>query len=132
MALLKGIMGLLAATVTLKNCGKSTDQATLTGFGFSPVSPAPGDLTELWVAYDLKTPITNGTATYSATLNFIPFPATVDPLCTQTECPKEIGSYNETSQSNFPSGISGKLVSKIQWTDQEERPVWCLESTFQL
>jgi hypothetical protein len=129
--MLRGALLLLAATVSLRDCGNpATDQATITGFGFSPSSPNPGDPTELWVAYDLKSTLTSGTSTYSFTLNGIPFPATVDDLCTQTECPKEIGFQNETSKSTFPSGISGKIISKIQWTNQEKQPVWCLETTF--
>ena len=124
---------LLAATVSLRDCGNpATDQAVITGFGFSPSNPNPGDPTELWVAYDLKSPLTGGTATYSFTLNGLPFSPTVDDLCTQTSCPKEVGTYNETSKSEFPSGISGKIVSKIQWANQDKKPVWCLESTFRI
>jgi hypothetical protein len=133
MGFLRGFIALLAASVTLKDCGNpTTDQAVVTGFGFSPSNPVPGDLTELWVTYDLKTPITGGTSTYSVTLNGIPFPATKEDLCTQTSCPKDIGSYNETSHSTFPSGVSGKIISKIQWKNQDSQPVWCLESTFKI
>ena len=131
--MLRGLIVYLAATVTLRDCGNpTTDQATITGYGFSPSNPVAGDPTELWVAYDLKTPITGGTAKYSVTLNGLPFTPTVDDLCTQTSCPKEVGTYNETSHSTFPSGISGKVVSKIQWTNQDNQPVWCLESTFKI
>ena len=133
MGFLRGFVLFLASSVTLRDCGNpSTDQATITGFGFSPLNPVPNDPTELWVAYDLKNPIVGGSATYSVTLNGIPFPATIDDLCTQTGCPKDAGIYNETSKSTFPSGISGKLVSKIQWTNQDDEPVWCLESTFRI
>lgn len=131
MGFLRGIIGLLAASVTLRDCGTpSTDQAVITGYGFSPLSPVAGEPTELWVAYDLKSPITNGTASYSLTLNGIPFTPTVDELCTQTSCPKDIGTYNETSKSTFPSGVSGKIVTRIQWANQNDQPVWCLETTF--
>jgi hypothetical protein len=130
MPFLRAIL-LLAATVSLRDCGNpTTDQAAITGFGFSPSNPNPGDPTELWVAYDLKSALTGGTATYSFTLNGLPFTPTVDDLCTQTVCPKDVGTYNETSKSTFPSGISGKIVSKIQWTNQDKQPVWCLETTF--
>lgn len=133
MGFLRGALLLLGAIVSLKDCGNpSGDQATITGMGFSPINPLPGDNTTLWVAYDLKTPITGGIATYSLTLNGIPFKPTIDDLCTQTACPKDVGSYNETSSSIFPSGISGKVVSKIQWTDQDNLPVWCVQSTFQI
>jgi hypothetical protein len=100
--------------------------------GFNPSNPMPGTNTTLWVAYDLKTPITGGIAKYSVTLNGIPFTPTTDDLCTQTVCPKSIGTYNESSSSLFPNSISGKIVSKIQWTNQDNLPVWCLESTFKI
>lgn len=133
MALLRGAMILLGASVSLKDCGNpSTDQAVITGFGFSPSNPLPGDPTELWVGYNLKTPITGGTASYSYTLNGIPFPATVDDLCTQTSCPKDVGLYNETSHSTFPDGVTGKVITKLKWENQNKEPVWCLEMTFKI
>jgi hypothetical protein len=133
MGFLRGVLAILAATVSLRDCGNPvTDQAVVTGFGFSPVNPVAGEPTELWVAYDLKSQITGGTATYSFTLNGLPFTPTVDDLCTQTVCPKDVGSYNETSKSTFPSGVSGKIVSKITWKNQNDEPVWCLESTFKI
>jgi len=129
-----GLLSILTAmivgsTITLRNCGTSSDQATITSLGFSPENPAPGDTTYLWVAYDLKTPITGGTATYTTTFNGIPLPATKEDLCTQTACPKAPGSFNETSSSEFPN-VSGKVVSKIAWTNQDAKLVWCVEATF--
>ena len=135
MNLLKILLGLFAtvSAVTLKDCGNSvTDQAKITGMGFSPENPQSGDLTEFWVAYDLKSQITGGNAAYSITLNYLPIPTTNDELCSQTTCPKSIGTYNETSHGTFPSGLSGKVVSKIQWTNQNNQPVWCAEQTFKV
>jgi hypothetical protein len=134
MAFLRGALVLLmAASVSLRDCGNpSTDQAQITGMGFYPPNPVAGQETELWVAYDLKSNLTSGKATYSASLNGIPIPPTTEDLCTQTSCPKDIGVYNETSKSTFPSGLSGKIVSKIQWTNQDSQPVWCLETTFRI
>jgi hypothetical protein len=100
--------------------------------GFSPENPQSGDLTEFWVAYDLKSQITSGNVAYSVTLNYLPLPVTDKPLCGETTCPKPIGSYNETSKSTFPSGVSGKLITKIQWTNQNNQPVWCTEQTFKV
>jgi hypothetical protein len=77
--------------------------------------------------------VTDGTATYTVKLNGIPLPATVDPLCTQTICPKETGvTYNETSWSIFPSGVAGKIVSRIEWADQDAAPLWCVETTWRV
>lgn len=130
MFLLK-LLSILAASVTLRDCGSSSDQASITGMGFAPQSPRPGDPTELWVAYDLKTRITGGTATYSYSFNGIPFSPTIEDLCTQTVCPKELGIYNETTSSEFPS-VSGKILSTIKWKDQDTKPIWCVELTIKI
>jgi hypothetical protein len=122
----------LVALATIKSCG--TGRATLLGFDSQPAVPVPGDNVTLWVAYRLSAPaVTTGTATYSFTLNGIPFPATVDPLCTQTTCPKEPDTdYNETSWSIFPTGLSGKIVSQVAWADQDANPLWCVETTWRV
>jgi len=123
----------IAATVTLRDCGNpDTDQAKILSMGFTPSNPIPGENTTLWVDYQLRTSITGGTATYSVSLNGIPFPSSEKPLCDQTGCPKNPGIYNETSSSDFPEGISGKAVTKISWTNQNSLPVWCVETTFKI
>jgi hypothetical protein len=92
-----------------------------------------GDNVTLWIAYDLPyPPITGGTATYKFTLNGIPFTPTIADLCAQTTCPKPLGFNNETSWDIFPSGISGKIVSAIQWYDQNDDLVWCVETTWRV
>lgn len=121
------------SAVTLKDCGNSvTDQAKILDMGFSPENPKGGDETEFWVAYDLKSDINGGKATYSVTLNYLPLPTTTDDLCTQTSCPKVAGTYNETTKGTFPTGVSGKVVSRIQWTNQNDQPIWCSEQTFKV
>ena len=117
---------------TITSCG--TGRATLLGFDSQPTNPIAGDNVSLWVAYTIPAPaVTNGTATYKITLNGIPLTPTVDPLCTQTTCPKEPDTpYNETSWSIFPSGVSGKIVSHIEWKDQDDAPLWCIETTWRV
>ena len=69
------------------------------------------------------------TATYSVTYNFIPLTPTVDDLCaTQKEdlCPLAIGVHHDVSTSTWPSGLSGKLTTKIQWKDQDGQEILCL------
>jgi hypothetical protein len=127
---LNKLFTIIAASVTLRDCGDVSDQAKITGMGFYPLNPSPNQDTELWVSYDLNSIITGGTATYSYSFNGIPFSPTIEDLCTQTICPQNIGDYNETSKSTFPSGVSGKVISKIQWENQNFQPIWCLEMTF--
>ncbi len=123
----------LAILNSIRDCGNGEGRAALLGFDSQPSSPKPGDNVTLWIAYDLPAPpITGGTATYSFSLNGIPFTPTVNPLCDETECPKETGFNNESSWSIFPSGVSGKIVSKIEWHDQDDALVWCVETTWRV
>jgi hypothetical protein len=118
---------------SVRDCSNGKGRASLIGFDSQPANPVAGDNVSLWIAYDLPDPaITAGTATYAFTLNGIPFPATIDDLCTQTVCPKEVGFNNETSSSIFPSGVSGKIVSSISWKDQNNDLVWCVETTWRV
>lgn len=118
------------ASGSMRLCGEGT--AKVTGFGGGPESPKVGDNETLWIAYDLLQPITGGTATYAVNLNGIPFPSTTDDLCTQTACPKEPGTYNESSWSIFSGGISGNVKTKITWKDQNDALVWCVETTLKV
>ena len=126
-------LAMLLGFISIRDCGNGKGRAALLGFDSQPTNPVPGDNVSLWIAYDLPAPaITGGTATYKITLNGIPFPETVDDLCTQTVCPKETGFNNETSSSVFPSGVSGKIVSSIDWKDQNNNLVWCVETTWRV
>ncbi len=126
-------LAMLLGFISIRDCGNGKGRAALLGFDSQPANPVPGDNVSLWVAYDLPTPaITGGTATYTFSLNGIPFPPTVDDLCTQTVCPKETGFNNESSSSIFPSGVSGKIVSSVAWNDQNNDLVWCVETTWRV
>lgn len=127
------LWSLLLGLSTIRDCSNGFGRAALLSYDSQPSSPKAGDNVTLWVAYDLPTPaITGGTATYSFSLNGIPFAPTVDDLCTQTKCPIDVGFHNETSSSIFPSGISGKIVSQIAWRDQSDALVWCVETTWKV
>ena len=120
------LKALLVGTV-VQNCGLPTDTAQFLNASFLPDAPKPGDAVTLSFAYALTKPIVSGTAVYSITLNGIPF-NTKEDLCTQTSCPKDPGTYIEWSHSTFPQ-ISGKAVSKIQWMDQDNAEVVCIQYT---
>ena len=131
--LLKTFLVLGAGVGSMRDCGNGLGRAPLLGFDSTPATPAPGDKISMWIAYDLPAPaITGGTATYSFSLNGIPFPPTVNDLCTQTQCPKDPGLYNETSSSIFPSGVSGKIVAQIAWRDPDDTLIWCVENTWRV
>ncbi len=127
------LFALLATLSSIRDCGNGLGRAALLAFDSQPAKPVAGDNVTLWVAYDLPEPsITGGKATYTYSLNGIPFPPTTDDLCTQTQCPKDVGFNNESSWTLFPSGVSGKIVSSIAWTDQNDELVWCVETTWRV
>jgi len=130
--LLRGLLTLIGLQ-SIRDCGNGQGRASLLGFDSQPTNPLPGDEVSLWVAYDLPAPeITSGTATYKITLNGIPFPSTVNPLCDETACPKLTGFNNESSSSIFPTGVTGSIVSQILWNDQNNDLVWCVETKWKV
>jgi hypothetical protein len=126
--MLRGTLRTIMSAVVLSNCTQDDALATITNMAITPESPVPGDTTTLQIDYILKQPVDSGTATYTVTLNGLPFPATRDDLCTQTECPKDIGNHTEWSKSTFPD-VSGKIVSGIEWTTDTSQ-IWCMSMTY--
>lgn len=109
--------------------GKSVFQINSQGFG--PEPPIAGQNVTLWIDYTVPDGVTvnGGQAKYSVSYNGIPFPATTEDLCTQITCPQVPGTYNITSTSEWPSGISGKLVTKIQWYDESGNELLCSQTS---
>jgi len=132
MGFVSTLFALIAGAVTIKNCGTTGDLAKYVSGSFTPIPPIPGENATLSFIYDLSTEITGGTATYSTTINFIPFPPSTEDLCTQTACPILAGTNTETSTSAFPTGVSGTIVTKIQWADQDANPILCVQTTFNI
>ncbi len=81
--------------------------------------------------------VTGGIAKYAVTLNYFPLPATNDDLCVDQAggsdpCPLAVGHHHDESVSAFPSGISGKIVSDITWTDQDGEQILCVRWTVKI
>jgi len=126
-------LAFLFALSSVRDCGNGQGSATITSITAEPSSPLPGENYTLTVNYDLtQNAITGGTADYSATLNYLPVYKESFDLCTQTKCPKELGPNIEQSIASVPTGVGGKLVTTIKWTDQNDALVWCVETTLKL
>lgn len=117
----------LGATIT--NCGTSADKAQNLQVTLNPSSPTPGSNMTLTFDYDLTETITGGTADYKVVLNGIPYTSS-KALCTQEACPIAAGHQHDVSTSEFPAGITGKMISSISWTDQNGAPVLCVKMVF--
>ncbi len=122
---------LVSVSATLKDCGSGFSLFPLHDQGFAPDPPTPGENATLWIYYEVPEGITvsDGSAEYSFTLNGIPFAPTVDPLCTQIPCPQTPGLYNLSSTSAWPTGVSGKIVTRLAWYDLADNLLLCSELT---
>ncbi len=131
------LFGLLSSVVQVSqsqvvDCAAGKSVFQINSQGFSPNPPVVGENATLWIDYTVPEGIhvDSGTAKYSISLNGIPFSPTVDDLCTQIECPQVPGTYNISSASVWSGGVSGKIVSKIQWYDSAGSELLCSQTTF--
>ena len=116
---------------TITDCGVGKSVFTIESQGFYPEPPVANEKYDYWFYYTVPNGVTvsSGTAKYSFSLNGIPFSPTTEDLCTQTFCPKTAGSYNESSTDTWPSGISGKIVTKLEWFDANGNLLVCSQTT---
>jgi hypothetical protein len=71
--------------------------------------------------------VTNGTATYTTTYNFLPFTPTVDALCGVTvSCPIYVGKLDTVSTYPIDASLSGSLGIKIEWAELTGRQLLCV------
>lgn len=114
---------------TVANCGEGAAVFTLNSASLDPVNPNPGDKVGLTISYTVPAGVTvaDGTAEYDITWNYIPFSPSVEPLCQDIPCPLEAGTYTNTSYSDWPTGVSGLLDSKMKWLDSNSKLLLCVE-----
>lgn len=120
-----------SGVASITDCGAGKSVFQIQSQGFAPEPPVANEKYEYWFAYTVPEGITvdSGTVKYSLTLNGIPFPPTVDDLCAQTACPKVPGFYNESSSDIWPGGVSGKIVTKLEWFDANGAQLLCSQTT---
>ncbi len=133
------LIALFAATAvfganTVKDCSSGTSVFKYGTASLLPDPVVPGENSTLSISLTIPDGVTvaDGTAKYSVSLNGIPFPGTTEPLCSQVECPLTPGPYSNTSVSVFPTGVSGKIGSKIEWFDTSNTLLYCLEATVRM
>ena len=122
----------VAVLGSITDCGAGKSLFKVDSLGYWPDPPTPGEnatVSFLYTVADGTIPITDGTAEYAFSLNGIPFPATVDPLCDDTpNCPIGPGQYNLTTTSIFPTGVSGKISTTIRWFDLVKTLLLCVQT----
>jgi len=126
-------IGLIASTfflnATVNDCGAGKSIFTLNAASLTPTDPAPGEEAKLYLEYTVPAgvTVTDGTAEYDTTWNFIPFEPTIEPLCQDIPCPLGPGQYQNTSTSTWPTGVSGLLDTQMKWLDTESNLLLCVE-----
>jgi hypothetical protein len=131
-SILSGIFTLTAiVSATVTDCGAGKSIFQVQEQSFSPEPPVAGQSYDYWFTYTVPDGVTveTGSAMYSVTLNGIPFPGTKEDLCAQTVCPKVSGFHNESSTDIWPSGVSGKIVTKLEWFDASGTLLLCSQTT---
>jgi hypothetical protein len=119
---------LLGVRGGIRDCG------TDTLFKITELSQTPetivhaGENFTLTLKYEVPYEIIGGRRETSVSLNFIPLGTKEENLCESVECPLEPGAHDGSTWAFFPSGVSGTLVSKINWYDEKENHLLCLES----
>ena len=125
------VLTLSSVFATVSDCGVGKSIFTIQEQSFSPSPPVAGKPYDYWFTYTVPDGITidAGTAKYSLSFNGIPFTPEVNDLCLQTVCPKTSGLHNESSTDTWPSGISGKIVTKLEWFDGNNNLLICSQVT---
>ncbi len=121
-----------SAESKITDCGLTKALFKLNAAGFWPDPAVPNDNSTVSLDYTVPegTIINEGTVKYTLTYNFIPLSPTVEPLCVKNvECPIIAGTYNKSTSSNFPSGVSGTMVIKSEWRGPTDNLLLCYQIT---
>ena len=115
-----------AALASVSDCSNGASLFHLTSLSFSPDPTVPGQNSTLLLSMKIPEEITNGTATYSTTYNFIPLKPTIDDLCHTVACPIVPGSLNTRSSYPIDKTLSGSMTLKLEWKDLTGRQLLCV------
>lgn len=131
---LYAVIALLNATNSVTDCSKGTSVFKFTGGSLLPDPVVPGQDSSITLNAEIPpgTNINGGTAKYSFSFNGIPFAPTTEDLCSDVACPLLPGPYTNTTTSVFPSGVTGKVTTKIEWFDTANNRLLCVDVTARL
>jgi len=125
-----GLVSLLALTIapTVTDCGLDKSVFKVNSVGLLPLDPKPGERVAMNLDYTVPpgVTVTAGQAKYEITYNFIPITPTIEPLCQNIPCPLGPGTYVNSTYSNWPTGITGTVKTKITWADETGKQLLCI------
>jgi len=112
---------------TVSDCSKGA-LFKLTSMSFLPDPPVKGQNSTLFLSMNVPSAVEGGTATYSATYNFIPLSPTTDDLCmvVPAGCPIQTGALHTVSSIPFDGSLVGSLTLKIVWKDLAAEQLICV------
>jgi hypothetical protein len=118
----------LSSPPVLNDCGGGTSLFKLNAVSLTPADPPPGTSVSLNLDYTVPDGLTvgDGTSTTAVSYNFIPFAPTVEPLCQDIPCPLGPGRYYNSTNSTWPSGLSGTVRTTMTWADQNSAKLLCI------
>lgn len=127
--LLFSLLTSVFASSSVSDCGKNP-LFTITQLTLNPSTSAkPNENVTLGLTYTSPTTIQNGTVVTSVTYNFVPFSPSTALLCTSAPCPILPGTYDGSSWYLMPSGLSGTIVTTIQWYSDTGLELLCIKMT---
>ena len=131
---LYAVIAVLNATNSVTDCSKGTSVFKFTGGSLLPDPVIPGQDSSITLNAEIPpgTNINGGTAKYSFSFNGIPFAPTTEDLFSDVACPLLPGPYTNTTTSVFPSGVTGKVTTKIEWFDTANNRLLCVDVTARL
>lgn len=127
------LIALFALTMTanagpaITSCNKASALFKIDALGFWPDPAVRNENSTVSFLYTVPEPGIIGigaTAVYTVTYNYIPLTPTIEDLCKNIACPVLPGTYNISTSSTFPD-VSGTLVSKIEWKNQDGAQLLC-------
>jgi len=128
---LTAVSVIVFASNSVTDCSKGTSVFKFTGGSLLPDPVVPGKDSSITLTLEIPagTYVDAGTAKYSFSFNGIPFTPTTEDLCSDVACPLLPGPYTNTTTSTFPTGVSGKVVTRIEWFNTAGNRLLCADVT---
>lgn len=118
----------------VRDCAPGNSVFEVNSVSLEPPTPVSGQNLTLFLDYTVPDGvlITDGTAEYDITYNYIPFTPSTEPLCQNIPCPLGPGRYQNSSTSVWPQDLSGLLVTELKWYDPAQNLLLCVEISGQV
>ena len=112
---------------SITDCSNGGSVFKFTELALNPATPVRGQNLDMIVKFNNPgREVYDGTVTNAITVNYIPYPTSSEALCTNTQCPLVTGLNDRSTSSVWPDTVSGRVTSKIVWTDLNGAQLLCI------